>query len=274
MHRHYGPIALALVIALCVFSAPVYGQTTASSSGGIPSRLQTVENLVDLVQSRYQQLVARLEAVEASALKSELKFEVREAQFSYNRLFDRCIAYGSLVSRQDATYSALLNSVIDHFCPDNEFEGWRAWFGGVIAGTVPMTRAELLARYDNYCGGATGFKNVSRHIVTNDVPTPFIGEDGRQYAFFNGSIQQFDFQASMPNVYQKFNAELENYTPIPASFIRNTTAGWNMNLGWYGNLWLKQANGRWCIKSFDAFTSNLQIMPAVSLGQSGQIHMN
>lgn len=130
-----------------------------------------------------------------------------------------------------------------------------------------MTRADLLARYDNYCGPQ--FVNVSRHIVTNHVVTPFIGDDGRQYAELNASIAQWDFQSNMANPFRDFIKNL----PSPG-LNPDVAAGWNMNLGWYNNIYLKQANGQWCIKEFNAYTSNLNLFPVVSIGQSFSVFMN
>jgi len=54
----------------------------------------------------------------------------------------------------------------------------------------------------------------------------------------------------------------------------DVAAGWNMNLGWYNNIWIKQVNGEWCIKEFNAYTSNLNLFPVVSIGQSFSVSMN
>ncbi len=232
---------------------------------GIPTRVQTLENTVAVLQTQLEQLLSRVEIAETEAQLLRAKDDVASRQFTYNRDFDACIAYGSSIAHNTTSFQAQLNKVVDVFCPDSEFEGWRAWFAGAIAGSVITNRAGLLAKYDTLCG--IQFVNVSRHIVTNTIVTPFIGADGRQYAEFNGSISQWDFQSTMPNV---FSDLVKNLPVLP----QDHSAGWNMNLGWYNNLYLKQENGNWCMKRFDAYTSNLEIFPVVSIGQSFQLFMN
>lgn len=254
MRRFARILALAALLAI-VFVCNAHAQ-------GIPAQIQSLRDRVDIYETIIAQLRARLEQVETAALTAQIKNEVTEFQVGYNRDFDACIALGSVTPHTDPGFQYQLNKIVNRFCPDGEFEGWRAWYKGAVAGNIPTTRAEIAARYDNYCG--VQFVNVSRHLVSNIVVQPFIGNDGRQYAVFNASITQFDFQSNMPNFQDA----------LPGAWNNALPAGWNMNLGWYNNIYLRQANGQWCIKRFDAYTSNLELFPVVSLGQSFEVFMN
>jgi hypothetical protein len=169
-----------------------------------------------------------------------IKDQVKETQFHYNRHFDACIAIGSVNSHESQVYQQALNAVMTAFCPVG-FISWRAYFEGEVATEVTNLVA-LRQTYDALCGTNTGFINVSRHVITNEIVTPYY-QGNQVYAQFNSSITQFNFQ---------------NFGAGPV---------WNMNLGWYDNTW-KFENDIWCMTQFIAMTDNIELWNVTSVGQT------
>jgi hypothetical protein len=161
----------------------------------------------------------------------DIKWQIENAQFTYNRNLDRIFSIGFLQPWTE-NFNKSLDKLMETFCMGNDFISWNSFFG--VLTTVP-TRDGTRAKYADL--SINLFQNASRHIISNPIVIPYIGNDGRLRALWNSSSSQFSFA-------------------LQADGTHKPTQSW----GYYHHTWLF-TNGEWCMQKFFADTIAFIIRP-------------
>jgi len=171
-----------------------------------------------------------------------VKESVATAQYTYNRNLDRVFSMGHLHANTPE-FNGAVDVLMNSFCNDQWFVSWTARVDGGIGGnpvppSIGTTKEQTRNLYEFYATSI--YTNVSRHVVTSPIVTPFL--TGNRFdgfgAYFNSSIYQ---------VSTEFN--------IFAS-----------NLVWYNNTWLWNAtSGHWCMSVFQTWCTSIQFFSSSAL---------
>jgi len=161
----------------------------------------------------------------------DLRWQIENAQFTYNRDLDRIFAIGFLQA-WTIQFNQSLDKLMDTFCDGSDFISWNSFFG--VLTTIP-TKDGTRAKYADL--SINLFQNASRHIVSNAIVIPYIGSDGRLRVLFNSSSSQLSFAKQADGTYKP-------------------TQSW----GYYHHTWLF-TNGGWCMQKFFADTIAFLVRP-------------
>jgi len=161
----------------------------------------------------------------------DIRWQVENAQYTYNRNLDRIFAIGFLQGCT-AQFNQSLDELMSTFCTGNDFISWNSFFGTLTS--IP-TFEGTKEKYANLA--TTLFQNASRHIVSNAIVIPYLGNDGRLRTLYNSSASQLSFSKQASGAY------------VPTQ-----------TFGWYSHTWLF-TNNKWCMQKFQAFTVAYIIRP-------------
>jgi len=158
---------------------------------------------------------------------TDIRWQVENAQYTYNRNLDRIFSIGYL-QPWSPQFNESLDKLMESFCSVNDFISWNSFFGEL---TTITSLSETKAKYADLAINL--FQNASRHIVTNQIVIPYEGNDGRLRALFNASSSQLSFAKQSDGTYI-------------------ATQGW----GYYHNTWLQlsEVDEKWCMQKFFADT--------------------
>jgi len=161
----------------------------------------------------------------------DIRWQVENAQYTYNRNLDRIFAIGFLQGNT-IQFNQSLDRLMQTFCTGNDFISWNSFFGTLTSiPTVAGTKEKYADLSINM------FQNASRHIISNPIVIPYLGNDGRLRALFNSSSSQLSFSKQASGSY------------VPTQ-----------TFGWYSHTWLF-TGGNWCMQKFQAFTVAYLVRP-------------
>lgn len=215
------------------------GAALADSDNGMKFRVQALE---DLTGSLVLQVRDYRRQIELLSFESK----VLRQQFLYNRDIDRAFSIG-YTQAYSADFNTSVDRIMTHFCPDALF--WAAYVNG-----VPVLTADSHAGIRGVYAAvsATNYANFSRHVITNPMPTHFVGSDGSDYIELNASIVQPAIKrvnGGLPFLYVD-GSPITDAVGIP----KIAPYTWNWSVGWYHNQWRRNVDGSVCMTRFEAWT--------------------
>jgi len=161
----------------------------------------------------------------------DIRWQVENAQYTYNRDLDRLFSLGYL-NAWNAKFNESLDKLMESFCSGKDFISWNSFY--IVLTTISTFQG---TRYKYADLSINLFQNASRHIVSNRIVIPYIGNDGRMRAQFNASTSQISFAKQADGKWKP-------------------TQGW----GYYHNTWLFN-NEKWCMQKFFADTIVFMVRP-------------
>lgn len=229
-----------IVLFLIAFAAIAY------ANGGWGDGNGRLQDRIEALERAYASLNADYVGIARKHKLTQFVLDAEREQFLYNRDIDRAFSIG-FTQANSADFNSSIDRIMSHFCPDALF--WAAYVNGVPVLTATSFK-DIRSVYVAVSAG--NYANFSRHIITNLMPTLFVGADGRDYIELNASIVQPSLKRI--NGGQIFKYVDGSLITDAQGNVKSAPITWNWSVGWYHNQWRLNADGSVCMSRFEAWT--------------------